>query len=149
MMSLRSFSRAIPRSIPRITAQCHPRTLSTISPFRRTSLLQQTCKAMSTPRFAAFSTSQAAREKEGQGMRLPCTIGSLWLTQHIVDQELSAKIESELEVEREMRDSENLPSVITDYLNSSSFEVRSHPHLSAPLLSNCSSTIPQAKKKSS
>ncbi len=82
-------------------------------------------------------------------MRLPYTIGPLWLTQNIVDQELSAKIESELEVEREMRDSENLPSVITDYLNSSSFEVRSHPHLSAQLLSDCSSTTPQAKKKSS
>ena len=82
MMSLRSFSRAVPRSFPRVAAQCHSRTLSTISPFRRTSLLQQTCKAMSIPRFAAFSTSQAAREKEGQGMRLPCTIGSLSLTQH-------------------------------------------------------------------
>ena len=149
MMSLRSFSRAIPRSISSVTAQCHPRTLTTISPFRRRSLLQQTCKTMSIPRFAAFSTSQAVREKEGQGMILPRTIGSLSLTQQIVDQELSAKIESELEVEREMRDSENLPSVITDYLNSSSFEVRSHPHLSAQLLSNCSSTTPQAKKKSS
>ena len=82
-------------------------------------------------------------------MILSCTIGSVSLTQHLVDQELSAKIESELEVEREMRDSENLPSVITDYLNSSSFEVRSHPHLSAQLLSNGSSTTPQAKKKSS
>ena len=149
MMSLRSFSRAIPRSVPRVTAQCHSRTLSTISPFRRTSLLQQSCKAMSIPRLAALSTSQAAREKEGQGMRLPYAIGPLWLTQHIVDQELSAKIESELEVEREMRDSENLPSVITDYLNSSSFEVRSHPYLSAQLPSNCSSTTLQAKKKSS
>ena len=64
-------------------------------------------------------------------MKLPSTIGASRLMQHIVDQELSAKIESELEVEREMRDSENLPSVITDYLNSSSFEVRSVPHLSA------------------
>ena len=149
MMSLRSFSRAVPRSIPRVAAQCHSRTLTTISPFRRTSLLQQTCKAMSIPRFAAFSTSQAAQEKEGQGKKLPCTIWSLSLTQHQVDQELSAKIESELEVEREMRDSENLPSVITDYLNSSSFEVSSHTHLSAQLLSNPSSTTPQAKKKSS
>ena len=149
MMSLRSFSRAVPRSIPRVAAQCHPRTLTTISPFRRTLLLQQTCKAMSIPRFAAFSTSQAAREKEGQGMRSSYIIGSLSLTQHLVDQELSAKIESELEVEREMRDSENLPSVITDYLNSSSFEVSSHTRLSAQLLSNPSSTTPQAKKKSS
>lgn len=82
-------------------------------------------------------------------MGLRRIIGSSSLTQHTVDQELSVKIESELEVEREMRDSENLPSVITDYLNSSSFEVRSHAHLSTQLLSNSSSTTPQAKKKSS
>ena len=41
-----------------------------------------------------------------------------------MDQELSAKIESELELEREMRDSEKLPSSLQDYLDSSDFEVR-------------------------
>lgn len=41
-----------------------------------------------------------------------------------VDQELSAKIESELQMEKEMRDSEKLPSSLQDYLDSSSFEVR-------------------------
>lgn len=40
-----------------------------------------------------------------------------------VDQELSAKIESELQMEKEMRDSEKLPASISDYLDSSSFEV--------------------------
>ena len=40
-----------------------------------------------------------------------------------MDQELSAKIESELQLEREMRDSEMLPSNLQDYLDSSSFEV--------------------------
>ncbi len=40
-----------------------------------------------------------------------------------MDQELSAKIESELQLEREMRDSEKLPSSLQDYLDSSSFEV--------------------------
>ncbi len=40
-----------------------------------------------------------------------------------MDQELSAKIESELELEKEMRDSEKLPSSLQDYLDSSSFEV--------------------------
>ena len=41
-----------------------------------------------------------------------------------VDQELSAKIQSELDMEREMRDSEKLPASISDFLDSSSFEVR-------------------------
>ena len=74
MMSLRSLSRAVPRSMPRIAARCQPRTLSTISPLRPTSLLQQTCKAVSTPRYAAFSTTQAAREKEGQGMAFKTSV---------------------------------------------------------------------------
>lgn len=47
----------------------------------------------------------------------------LELTRDLVDQELSAKIESELQLEREMRDSETLPSSLQDYLDSSSFEV--------------------------
>ncbi|KAL2045779.1 hypothetical protein N7G274_002210 [Stereocaulon virgatum] len=109
-MSLRSFSRAVPRSMLRIAVRCQPRTLSTISPLRRASPLQQTCKAFSIPRYATFSTTRAALEKEGQ-----------------VDQELSAKIASELEMEKEMRDSEKLPSNISDYLDSSSFEIHDTP----------------------
>lgn len=65
-----------------------------------------------------------------------------------MDQELSAKIESELQLEREMRDSEKLPSSIQDYLDSSSFEVSlSSPPVTQPRLSIYSSTTPQAKKK--
>ncbi|KAL6721226.1 Mitochondrial acidic protein mam33 [Lecanora helva] len=44
-----------------------------------------------------------------------------------VDQELSAKIESELQLEMETRDSENLPSNISDFLDSSSFELHDTP----------------------
>lgn len=45
------------------------------------------------------------------------------LISHIVDQELSAKIASELQMEQEIRDSENLPTAIADFLNASPFEV--------------------------
>lgn len=48
---------------------------------------------------------------------------------HAVDQELSAKIESELQMEQEIRDSEQLPANISDYLDSSSFEVYGSPLL--------------------
>ena len=41
----------------------------------------------------------------------------------VVDQELSAKIASELQLEQEIRDSEKLPANISDYLDSSSFDV--------------------------
>ena len=41
----------------------------------------------------------------------------------VVDQELSAKLESELQVEKEMRDSEKVPVNIQDFLDNNSFEV--------------------------
>ena len=148
MLSLRSISRALPRTLPRVAAQSQPRFFSTV---HRTSLLQQTCKSTSIPRYVAFSTSRAAREKEGQG-----TIGPIHFSAHcslprvLVDQELSAKIESELQLEKEMRDSEKLPSLLQDYLDSSPFEVSlSDSPLIQPMLSIHSSTIPLAKKKSS
>lgn len=45
------------------------------------------------------------------------------LTESIVDQELAAKLESELAVEKEIRDSEQLPANIKDFLDDSPFEV--------------------------
>lgn len=39
-----------------------------------------------------------------------------------VDQELSAKIESELQLEKDTRDSDKTPSTISDYIDSSAFE---------------------------
>lgn len=40
-----------------------------------------------------------------------------------VDQELSAKIESELHMEKDIRDSEQYPGNVQDYLDNSPFEV--------------------------
>ena len=40
-----------------------------------------------------------------------------------VDQELSAKIESELRMEKDIRDSEQYPLNVQEYLDSSSFKV--------------------------
>ncbi len=48
----------------------------------------------------------------------------------LVDQELSAKLDSELQMEKEMRDSEKLPINIQDFLDNSSFEVRFYRHRS-------------------
>ena len=41
-----------------------------------------------------------------------------------VDQELSAKVESELRIEKETRDSDTLPAEIQDFLDNSPFKVR-------------------------
>ncbi len=46
----------------------------------------------------------------------------------VVDQELSTKLESELQMEKEMRDSEKLPVNIQDFLDNSSFKVGFAPH---------------------
>ncbi len=53
----------------------------------------------------------------GRGIRMCRLIHS------VVDQELSAKLDSELQMEKEMRDSEKLPINIQDFLDNSSFEV--------------------------
>ena len=42
----------------------------------------------------------------------------------LVDQELSAKFESELQLENEMRDSDELPPNLQDYLDNGPFEVK-------------------------
>ena len=51
------------------------------------------------------------------------TIHELILTYYLVDQELSAKIESELQLERDMNDSDELPPNIQDFLENSPFKV--------------------------
>ncbi|MCJ1261842.1 hypothetical protein MMC22_001710 [Lobaria immixta] len=43
---------------------------------------------------------------------------------NLVDQELAAKLQSELELERDMRDSEKLPANLQDYLDRSSFDIK-------------------------
>ena len=49
-----------------------------------------------------------------------------------VDQELSAKLESELQVEKEMRDSDKVPDNIQDFLDNNSFEVGLDVYSSKP-----------------
>ncbi|KAL8862439.1 MAG: hypothetical protein Q9178_000936 [Gyalolechia marmorata] len=107
MISLRYLGRSVPRRISSAVPHLPRRSLSTIRP---SLLLQQSCQRASRPCFAAFSTSRAAWEQEGQ-----------------VDQELSAKLESELRVERDTRDSETLPPSLQDFLDSSPFQLEDKP----------------------
>ena len=46
------------------------------------------------------------------------------LSCRLVDQELSAKFESEIQLEKEMSDSDELPPNLRDFLDSSAFEVQ-------------------------
>ena len=45
----------------------------------------------------------------------------------IVDQELSAKLQSEFQLEKEMRDTDELPPNVKDFLDSSPFELHDTP----------------------
>lgn len=47
------------------------------------------------------------------------------LSSFLVDQELAAKLHSELELEKDIRDSDQLPANIKSFLESSPFEVSS------------------------
>lgn len=67
----------------------------------------------------------------------------------LVDQELVAKLDSELAVEKEIRDSEQLPPNIQDFLDTSSFKVSDQVLLSLSWLIEYSLKIPLAWKKSS
>ena len=90
---------------------------------QRSPLPQQPWKAAVSLRYAPFSTSRTAWEKEGQGN------DELWATifgladNSPVDQELVAKLESELAVEKEIRDLGQLPPNLQDFLDTSSFQV--------------------------
>ncbi|KAL8633269.1 hypothetical protein Q9189_000990 [Teloschistes chrysophthalmus] len=107
MMSLRCLERSVPRQISRLSPQLPRRTLCTI---RQPSLLQQSWRVPSRSSRLAFSTSQRVQEKEGQ-----------------VDQELSAKFESELRMETEARDSDTLPPSLQGFLDESSFQLEDTP----------------------
>ncbi|KAL9122051.1 MAG: hypothetical protein Q9187_001398 [Circinaria calcarea] len=53
--------------------------------------------------------------------------GGRRLTRYSVDQELSAKFESELQLEKEMRDTDELPANVKDFLDNSPFELHDTP----------------------
>lgn len=99
--------RAAPRSVPSLLSRSSPRLFSNV---RGTSLLQRSRTLSPKPRCAAFSTSQAIWEKEGQ-----------------IDQELSAKIESELQMEKDIRDSEQYPASVQEYIDNSPFKLHDTP----------------------
>ncbi|MCJ1429759.1 hypothetical protein MMC29_007674 [Sticta canariensis] len=119
MLSLRSFTRAVPRSFSSVSAQCSRQTLTTV---RRSSLLQQSTKLVSRQKFVAFSTSRSVWAQKGQGSSQ--SEQAVWAEKGQVDQELAAKLQSELELEKGMRDSEKLPANLQDYLDRSDLNIK-------------------------
>ena len=105
MMSLRAFARSAPRALTRVSSSTVARSQSAI----RTSTLLSTRSAALRPQQAsAFSTSlfrRAAAEASE------------------VDEELSAKLASEIEFEQDVKGDPHPPS-IKDFLDNSPFEIQ-------------------------
>jgi len=105
MLSIRSFARAAPRSVSRLTAAAIRRPSA-----RPVSLLQSAWKPTRTQHAAAFSTTTIRPSKAGES-----------------DDELVAKLDSEIQMENEMTDEGGIPTSVKDYLENGPFEVIDTP----------------------
>lgn len=105
MLSIRSFTRSAPRAISRFATSAVRRPAA-----RQVSLLQPTWKPARTQFAAAFSTSTIRAQQAAEG-----------------DEELIAKLESEIEMENEMQEEGGVPASIKDYLENGPFELQDIP----------------------
>jgi len=107
-MSLRTLARSAPRALSRISPaaaryQIAGRT-STLLQSTRTSAFMRPLQA------SAFSTTPFRRAAEND-----------------VEEELSAKLASEIEFEEEVKNTEPTPASLKDYLENSPFEIQDTP----------------------
>ena len=102
MFAARALARSAPRVASRITSTCLTKSAFT------TPVVRSTLK-LSVPR-AAFSTSQRCRATAGE-----------------VDVELISKIESEIQMEKEMRDEDEIPQSVKEFLSNGPFEIKDVP----------------------
>jgi complement component 1 Q subcomponent-binding protein len=103
-MSFRTVTRSVPRTFTRFssTAIRQSRVAQT------SSLLRTTWAPLRTSQLAASFSSTSLRQAPANE----------------ADQELLAKLESELQFESEMKESEQLPASIKDFLDNSPFELK-------------------------
>ena len=102
MLSLRSLARAAPRSAARYSAKAvRPQA----SLFRPTAAVQPAW-SHAVPRLTAAFSLSAARRQEGSS-----------------NEELVAKLQSEMAMESDLKESEDLSANIKEYLENSPFEV--------------------------
>ncbi len=104
MLSIRAFVRSTPRVASRLTSTAIRR------PVRQASLLQTLCKPARSQFAAAFSTSTYRMEKDGE-----------------VDEELVEKFQSEIQMEQEMRDADEVPTSVKDFLENGPWEIQDTP----------------------
>lgn len=119
MLSLRALTRAVPKTLfHRSSARC----LSSVS---RPALYRPVWQPATRITYPAFSTSSARREPAGE-CKDHFSARPHWLTSPLADQELSAKIEQEYQLEVENNDSSKF-APLNDYLSDSGFEITDIP----------------------
>lgn len=105
MLSIRTFARSAPRTLSRMTAT----TLRQPAVARPSTLLKPTlAAARPAARPAAFSTTAGRWSAENDG-------------------ELSSKLRSEIQIEEDIKDSEQEPSSVKDFLANTVFELEDNP----------------------
>ncbi|KAI5462331.1 mitochondrial glycoprotein [Mariannaea sp. PMI_226] len=107
MLSARAFARSAPRAVARLSASVVRQ--STVA---RPSTLAKASSALNVvrPARAAFSTTVFRQAANAE-----------------VDEELAAKLESELQIEEDMKANEQEPASIKDFLNNSAFKLVDTP----------------------
>ncbi|KFY72507.1 hypothetical protein V499_07355 [Pseudogymnoascus sp. VKM F-103] len=100
MLSLRAIARSAPRAVSRLTVSAARRSAAPIS-------IQSSWMPIRTQAAAAFSTSRMYKATAGE-----------------VDDELVAKLESEISMEQEMKENSEVPQSVREYLENGPFEIQ-------------------------
>ncbi|KLU84791.1 hypothetical protein MAPG_03827 [Magnaporthiopsis poae ATCC 64411] len=109
MMSLRTLARSAPRAFSRASSAAIYRSSASVSFLTKTS--SPFASALRTARQpAAFSTSALRRSAAGE-----------------IERDLAAKLESEIEFESQVKESEEEPASIKDFLENGPFEIKDIP----------------------
>lgn len=106
-MSLRAGARLAPRALSRISSTAFRRYPVGA---RTTSLLKSQSAFLRPQAASAFSTSVLFRAPAGE-----------------TDEELSAKLASEIEFEQDVKENEPVPASIKDFLDNGPFEIQDTP----------------------
>ncbi|KAI0122722.1 mitochondrial glycoprotein [Daldinia grandis] len=107
MMSLRAAARSAPRTFTRLSST----TLRSSRLTQPSSLLKSSWAPLSSSQFTSlFSTSQFRQAPPSE-----------------VDEELSVKLESELQFENELKEDEQLPASVKDFLQNTPFDLKDEP----------------------
>ncbi|KAI2627692.1 mitochondrial glycoprotein [Hypoxylon sp. NC1633] len=116
MMSLRAVARSAPRTFTRLSST----TLRQSAVARPSSLLKSSLAPLRSSQCAsAFSTSQFRQAKKAPVSEEDEAAQ--------VDEELSVKLESEIQFEGELKESEDIPASVKDFLENSPFELKDIP----------------------